>query len=68
MSRVGATNEGHVEVGSVRRFVELTGRALEELLAADLSALDIVAVFVDGFSPGDHRSVSPDQVGQLHAR
>jgi len=40
-----------------RRFVELTSRALEELLAADLSALDIVALFVDGFSFGDHLMV-----------
>ena len=37
-----------------RRFVELTGRALEELLSADLSMLDIVAVFIDGFSFGEH--------------
>jgi transposase-like protein len=37
-----------------RRFVELTGRALEELLSADLSSLDIVALFVDGFSFGEH--------------
>ena len=40
-----------------RRFVELTGRALEELLSADLSSLDIVAVFIDGFSFGEHLMV-----------
>jgi putative transposase len=40
-----------------RRFVELTGRALEELLSADLSGLDIVAVFIDGFSFGEHLMV-----------
>jgi putative transposase len=40
-----------------RRFVELTGRALEELLSADLSRLDIVALFIDGFGFGDHLMV-----------
>jgi transposase-like protein len=41
-----------------RRFVELTSRALEELLAADLSPLGIVAVFIDGFSFGEHLMVA----------
>jgi putative transposase len=41
-----------------RRFVDLTSRALEELLSADLSALDIVAVFVDGFRFGEHLMVA----------
>lgn len=40
-----------------RRFVELTTKALEELLAADLASLDIVAVFIDGFSFGEHLMV-----------
>ena len=31
---------------------------LEELVAADLSALDIVAVFIDGFSFGEHLMVA----------
>jgi putative transposase len=41
-----------------RRFVELTNGALDELLSADLSALDIVAVFIDGFSFGEHLMVA----------
>jgi putative transposase len=41
-----------------RRFVELTGRAVEQLLTADLSQLDIVALFIDGFSFGEHLMVA----------
>ena len=37
-----------------RRFVALTARALEELLAVDLSCLDLLAVFIDGFHFGEH--------------
>jgi putative transposase len=52
-----------------RRFVELTGRALEELLSADLSGLDMVALFIDGFSFGDHVMVGAlgvDAAGYKH--
>ena len=37
-----------------RRFVEATETALAELLAADLSALDLVALMVDGVHFADH--------------
>ena len=37
-----------------RRFVEATEHALAELLAGDLSELDLVALMVDGVHFGDH--------------
>ena len=40
-----------------RRFVAQTQTALAQLLAADLSALDLVALMVDGVHFGEHRCV-----------
>ena len=40
-----------------RRFVAATETALGELLAADLSALDLVAILVDGVHFGEHTCV-----------
>src|SRR5436189_41985 len=37
-----------------RRFVTATERALAELLAADLSRLDLVALLVDGVRVAEH--------------
>jgi putative transposase len=40
-----------------RRFVALTQTALEELLSADLSELDVAAVMIDGVGFGEHLCV-----------
>jgi putative transposase len=40
-----------------RRFVAATETALGELLAADLSGLDLVALMVDGLHFGEHTCV-----------
>jgi putative transposase len=40
-----------------RRFVAATEHALAELLAQDLSALDLVAMMVDGIRVADHTCV-----------
>jgi transposase-like protein len=40
-----------------RRFVAATERALAELMAADLSSLDLVAVMIDGVGFADHLCV-----------
>jgi putative transposase len=40
-----------------RRFVAMTESALAELMSADLSALDLVAIMVDGANFGDHLCV-----------
>ncbi len=40
-----------------RRFVAATETALAELLAADLSGLDLVALMIDGVHFGDHLCV-----------
>jgi putative transposase len=40
-----------------RRFVAATEHALAELLAADLSTLDLVALMVDGIKVADHTCV-----------
>lgn len=58
---VGAETErvarGTSRAAVSRRFVEATGVALEELLSKDLSGLDLVALFVDGFGFGEHLMV-----------
>jgi putative transposase len=40
-----------------RRFVKMTEKALEEMMQADLSGLDIVALLVDGVGFGEHLCV-----------
>ena len=47
-----ASSTSHSAVA--RRFVEATEHALGELLAGDLSELDLVALMVDGVRFGDH--------------
>jgi putative transposase len=37
-----------------RKFLAATESALAELMAADLSALDLVALMIDGVHPGEH--------------
>ncbi len=52
-----------------RRFVEATEHALAELLAGDLSELDLVALMVDGVHFGDHVCVVAmgiDLTGRKH--
>ena len=52
-----------------RRFVEATEHALAELLAGDLSKLDLVALMVDGVHFGDHVCVVAmgiDLTGRKH--
>jgi len=52
-----------------RRFVEATEHALGELLAGDLSKLDLVALMVDGVHFGDHVCVVAmgiDLTGRKH--
>jgi transposase-like protein len=55
---VGERVEAHASSTSrsavSRRFVEATEHALGELLAGDLSELDLVALMVDGVHFGDH--------------
>jgi transposase-like protein len=46
-----------------RRFVEATERALAELLSADLSALDLVAVMIDGVHFAEHCCVVAMGIG-----
>jgi hypothetical protein len=40
-----------------RRFVAATEHALAELMAADLSGLDLVVLMVDGVNFGEHTCV-----------
>ena len=40
-----------------RKFVKATETALAELLAADLSTLDLVAITIDGMHFGEHTCV-----------
>jgi hypothetical protein len=47
-TRVQQRGQGNVESAVSRRFVTATETALAELLAADLSELDLVALMVDG--------------------
>jgi putative transposase len=48
---------GDVEVGGLAPFVARTEHALAELLAADLTGLDLVALMVDGIRVAEHRCV-----------
>ena len=46
-----------------RRFVAATEAALADLLAADLSGLDLFAVMIDGVHFGDHLCVVALRIG-----
>ena len=49
-----------------RKFVAMTETALAGLLAADLSALDLVAIMVDGVHFADHLCVVALGIGRRH--
>jgi putative transposase len=53
-SRVTREATGTSKSAISRRFVAATERALTELLAADLSGLDLVALMVDGIRVAEH--------------
>jgi hypothetical protein len=53
-SRAEQTSSGTSRSAVSGRFVAATERALAELLAADLSGLDLVALLVDGIRVADH--------------
>lgn len=55
--RVEATAASTSKSAVSRKFVKATETALAELLAADLSALDLVALMVDGVHFGEHTCV-----------
>lgn len=55
--KVEATSCGKSRSAVSRRFVEATEHALAELLAGDLSGLDLVALMVDGVHFADHLCV-----------
>jgi putative transposase len=56
-SRVAQDATGTSKSAVSRRFVAATERALAELLAADLSGLDLVALMVDGIRVAEHTCV-----------
>jgi putative transposase len=56
-SRVEQDATGTSKSAVSRRFVAATERALAELLAADLSGLDLVALMVDGIRVAEHTCV-----------
>jgi transposase-like protein len=53
-SRADQASSGTSKSAISRRFVAATERALAELLAADLSGLDLVALLVDGVRVAEH--------------
>ena len=53
-SRAEQASSGTSKSAVSRRFVAATERALAELLAADLSGLDLVALMVDGIRVAEH--------------
>jgi hypothetical protein len=53
-SRADQASSGTSKSAVSRRFVAATERALAELLAQDLSGLDLVALLVDGIGVADH--------------
>ena len=55
--KVEASSSGKSRSAVSRRFVERTEHALAELLASDLSGLDLVALMVDGVHFADHLCV-----------
>ena len=56
-SQVEATASATSRSAVSRRFVTMTERALEEMMHADLSELDLVAVMADGVHFGEHLCV-----------
>jgi putative transposase len=56
-ARVESTAMGTSKSAVSRRFVAATEHALTELLAADLSELDLVALMVDGIRVAEHTCV-----------
>jgi putative transposase len=53
-TRVASTASGTSKSAISRRFIARTEHALAELLAQDLSGLDLVALMVDGIRVADH--------------
>ena len=56
-ARVEQASSGTSKSAVSRRFVAATEHALAELLAADLSGLDLVALLVDGIRVAEHTCV-----------
>src|SRR5713101_10087329 len=56
-SAVEATASGTSRSAVSRRFVQMTERALDELMSADLSELDLVALMIDGVHFAEHLCV-----------
>jgi transposase-like protein len=56
-TQVAQTASGTSKSAVSRRFVAMTRTALAELLAADLSGLDLVCLLVDGVHFGEHTCV-----------
>jgi hypothetical protein len=56
-SRAEQASSGTSRSAVSRRFVAATGHALAELLAADLSGLDLVALLIDGIRVAEHTCV-----------
>jgi putative transposase len=56
-STVEATASGTSRSAVSRRFVAMTERALDEMMSADLSALDLVALMIDGVHFAEHLCV-----------
>jgi putative transposase len=56
-STVEATASGTSRSAVSRRFVQMTERALDELMHADLSELDLVALMIDGVHFAEHLCV-----------
>src|SRR6266536_2147584 len=56
-AKVAQTATGTSKSAVSRRFVAMTHTALAELLAADLSGLDLVCLLIDGVHFGEHTCV-----------
>ena len=56
-STVDATASGTSRSAVSRRFVAMTERALDEMMTADLSELDLVALMIDGVHFAEHLCV-----------
>ena len=56
-SAVEATASGTSRSAVSRRFVQMTERALDEMMHADLSELDLVALMIDGVHFAEHLCV-----------